>query len=145
MKKKILIQTTEYFSTESWESSFEKFYPDYKERIEIFYFCSQLKDFNKLAINCEYCFIIQYVDGMNMENSKLKLVYIGVSNIDFSDQYKFPDQIKILSLKGLAKELIAEYTVMAALSLTRQYHISFLNKSKKKWDQKPFLIKGFFH
>lgn len=136
MQKKVLIQTTEYFTRESWEKSLKDFFPDFKKHIRVQYFTTK-NELDKLLIECEACFLIQYVGGINIE--KLKLMYLGISDIDYLDKYDFSNEMQIYSSKGIASAIVAEYSLMTSLALIRNFQYAIMNKLKKRWDQGSFL------
>ncbi len=135
MKRKILIQTNQYFSKESWNDCLKKNFPTFWSEVELFFIknTQQLKEYMS---EIKYCFLFKLPE---IELIKyLDLLYLGISDIDYFDIYEIPNNVKIYSSKGMATNIIAEYTFLLALSLIRKFPVSIAHQLKKQWNQSPF-------
>ena len=141
MQKKIVIQISNYFTKDSWERSLSKHLPNYKKDYKISY-VSTKNEVKELSVESVACFCFEFIEDLNYSNSRLRLLYLGISDVDYFDKYNFLDNVILYSSKGIAGKLIAEYTLMISLTLIRNFQFSVINKIKKKWDQKPFLNYG---
>ncbi|UCH92187.1 MAG: hypothetical protein JSV88_18070 [Candidatus Aminicenantes bacterium] len=138
MQKKIAIQLSKYFTRNSWEYSLNKYLPDYTRDYNVQY-ASTGNELKELFLEAEACFCFSFNEDIDLKQSGLQLIYLGISDIDYLDKFIFPGKVSIYSSKGIASELIAEYSLMVSLMLLRNFQFSIINKLKKKWDQEPFL------
>lgn len=139
MKEKLLIQTNQHFTKNSWEKSFKEYSSEIGAKFDIEFVSDQSKLAYLIPMS-KYCFLFQLPE-INLINN-LQLLYLGISDIDFFDSYIFPDNANIYSSKGLASNLIAEHALLLALSLIRKLPVAVLNQSKKKWDQRSYIDHG---
>ena len=138
MQKKIVIQISNYFTKDSWERSLSKHLPNYKKDYNINY-ASTNNEIKELSVESVACFSFDFTEDLDYSNSRLRFLYLGISDVDYSDMYNYPDNVILYSSKGIARKLIAEYSLMVSLVLTRNFQFSVINKMRKKWDQEPFL------
>ena len=143
MRKRILIQLNKYFTRDSWGNCLKEYFPNYSKEYDVYY-ASTKNQLKELFFDVEACFCFNLYEDIDHKKSNLKLIYLGISDIDYLDKLDIPKNVNITSSKGMASALIAEYTLMAALMLTRNIQISVINKLKKKWDQDQFLNQKTF-
>ena len=136
--KVIVIQLSNYFTRTSWEHCLNKHLPHFNYDYKAIY-ASSKDELKKLSFEAEACFCFDFTEDMNVSNSKMQLLYLGISDIDYLDKFNLPDNVSIYSSKGIANEFIAEYSLMVALTLVRNFQFSIINKLKRKWYQEPFL------
>jgi phosphoglycerate dehydrogenase-like enzyme len=139
MDKKLIIQTNPYFTKSRWENCFRENYPEFVENFEM-QFVSTIKELTILLPKVKLCFSFKLPDIDLIKH--LKLLYLGISDIDYIESYNIPENINIHTSKGLASNLIAEHTLLLALSLIKNFHLIVLNQRKKKWDQAPLIENG---
>lgn len=115
-----------------------KYLPGYTKDFDVHYAASG-SELKELSIDADTCFCLGFSRDMLLKQSRLQLIYLGISDIDYLDTYVFPESVRVCTSKGIATEFIAEYSLMVSLLLIRNMQFSIVNKLKKKWDQEPFL------
>ena len=136
MKNRILIQTNQYFTKDRWKNCLKDNFPEIVEKLVV-QFATTNSELKSSLINNDICFSFHLPEIELIKH--LKLMYIGISDINYSDTYSFPKDVDIYTSKGIASEIIAEHTLLLALSLIRKFPTAILNQRKNKWDQTPFL------
>lgn len=136
-KIKILVQTNSYFSKDLWLRSFKSKYKYYSN--SEFIFPKNKISLIKLIKYADACFLWSLSNFINLEETKLKLIYFGTVGTEFLENKTIPDQIKVFNAKGISSEAIAEYVLTMALILNRDLHLSFIAKKKRKWIQNDLL------
>jgi phosphoglycerate dehydrogenase-like enzyme len=139
MKKKVLIETNPHFTKSSWENFLREHYPEFSTKYNI-QFVSNRQELELFIQSANYCFTFQIPDIKLITN--IHLLYLGISDIDYLDSYTIPENINIFTSKGLASNLIAEHTLLLALSLIRKLNVAVYNQTRKKWDQIPYIEDG---
>ena len=139
MKERFLIQTNQYFTKSSWEKCFKEYCNEFNVNIEI-QFVSTNEELIKLLSSSTHVFSFQLPDIDLIRH--LDLIYLGISDIDYLDNYILPPNFNLYTSKGLASSLIAEHTLLVTLSLIRKFTIAVINQPRKKWDQKSYFEQG---
>jgi phosphoglycerate dehydrogenase-like enzyme len=140
MKKDLVIQVSRYFTQNSWEASLKKYLQNHDE-FEVHYSSSKSELLQNIS-EADACFSFSFDKEVLNLISKLKFLYLGISDIDYFDKYEMPGGLKIYSSKGLASDLISEHVLMVALNLIRNFQICMINQTKRKWDHAPILMKS---
>jgi len=138
MPKIIAIQLSKFFTKASWEDSFNRYFPSYTEEFTVVY-ASTKKELKDLYLGADACFCFELSADMNISDSKMQLLYMGITDIDYMNTVTLPDNIHIYTSKGMASAFIAEYSLMTSLMLIRNFQYSVINQMKKMWDQDVFL------
>jgi len=137
--KKIVIQENQFFNRSSWQEIFETYFEDYSKVLRLEFTNSQDKLYKQLtSANCCFCFNLK--SSFNLNDLNLELFYLGISDLDFKENYNFPKDMKFYSSKGVSSRMIAEYTLMASLMLIRKVKTITNNQSKRKWDQSNLIL-----
>lgn len=133
--KRILIQTNQYFTKEKWTDFFKNNHFNTSNNIKIKYTDTN-KEFSTLLPTAKYAFSFKLPDIDSVKH--LKMLYLGISDIDYADKLELPKNVNIYSSKGLASKLIAEHTLLNALALIRKLPVAAINQHKRKWKQETF-------
>ena len=135
MKKHLGLQITKYFTKESWLELIDNYDLSH---FEIFFFNSD-KVFFEIVDNLDYLFILNFKEIYLTKISNLEMLYVGVSDLDYLDKISFPNGLKVHFSKGISSKYIAEYNLLAALTLIRNFKTAMINQSNFRWDQEYFL------
>ena len=134
--KNIVIQTNDRFTKESWLKRFEeKFEGNYEDNFLV-QFVSDTKSLLVKLPQADYCFSFNFPEFQLVKH--LELLYLGISNINYLDKYNIPKEFNLETSKGIASNIIAEHSLLMALSLIREFPSAILNQKKRKWDQAAF-------
>ena len=138
-KAVVLIQTNKYYSKESWLSAIKKnFSNKHLQRINFIF------EFRKTKLiflipRCDVCFCYGLSKFIDLEHSRLSMIYFGQSGLESIAERKLPNHISVHSCQGLTSRSIAQHTLMASLILIHKFQNIFINQQKKRWCQKELI------
>lgn len=135
--KNILIQTNSYFTAESWLSIIDDLLDEEdQKRISLIFVSSEEDIYTRLPIsNICFAFFLPKFEKIR----HLELMYLGISSVNYFDRLNLPESFNLRTSKGFASNIIAEHTLLMALSLIRKFPQAVLNQKRRKWDQSVFI------
>lgn len=137
MIKNILIQTNTYFTKDSWSRIFEENLTEEQHKYyKVEFVASTAEMLTKLS-TANVCFTFNLPEFERVKH--LELLYLGISNINYLDKFNIPKEFNLQTSKGTASNIIAEHTLLMALSLIRKFPNTILNQKKRKWDQSIYI------
>jgi len=132
----ILIQTNTYFTKERWSKSFDKnLNGEQLKSYKIEYVASTSELLTRLS-SVDICFTFNLPEFEKIKH--LELMYLGISSVNYLDNLNIPKEFNLQTSKGIASTIIAEHSLLMALSLIREFPSAILNQKKRKWDQAAF-------
>ena len=134
MKKQLGLQVTKYFTKESWLKVIDNYN---LSQFGISFFTSD-KDFLNISEKLDYLFILNFKEKYLTKLLNLKMLYIGVSDLDYLDKLSFPKSLIVEFSKGISSKYIAEYNLMTSLALIRNYKTALVNQINGQWNQEIF-------
>jgi phosphoglycerate dehydrogenase-like enzyme len=132
--KKILIQENSFFTSDMWKCTINHSFRDIHKYYVVKYIKTEL-EFKREIENTNICFSFALDRDFNYQNTKLELIYLGLSNLDYIDKYNLGNNILFCSTKGIASKMISEYVLMASMMLIKNINLTFNNYKKRKWNQ----------
>jgi len=130
------IQTNNFFTEERWLVNLEE--QNLFEVCEFKFFKSKA-EFLDLINDIESVFLFDLSLDIDLKKTNIKMVYIGISDLDFLDSYDFPDSLELFFSKGFSSSLVAEYCLLSALYMIRNLEFAVKGKISHIWNQEPFL------
>jgi phosphoglycerate dehydrogenase-like enzyme len=135
--KKILIQTNTYFTKDSWLCIFdENLDKEHYKHYKVEFAESKTEMLHKLP-KANVCFSFSLPEFEKVKH--LELLYLGISGINYLDKFNIPKEFNLKTSKGISSNIIAEHTLLMALSLIRKFPNAILNQKKRKWDQSIYI------
>ena len=138
---KVLIQTSEVFTAETWMAMYEANVAEYAQRIEIKYVKERFR-FLKLFDCADVVFDFYYNNESIKNCTKLKLFYLGARCYDHIGMEELPEDIKFCRIPPCAKEIIAEHVLMVTLAIIKKFPVALKDQFRKAWNQTPLLKAG---
>lgn len=141
-KIRILIQINNNFDIFSWEKTFSNSILDYISRFEIIY-TDKKCEFLKLIRTTDICFCFGLSSFLDLANTQLKLLYVGLSGKEFLENRYIPPNLIVENCSGISSEAIAEYVLSNVMVMNRNIQITIFNQVKRRWIQSVVIEKNF--
>ena len=133
----ILIQTNTYFTKERWSKSFDKNLNDEQLKSYTIEYVASTSELLTRLSSADICFTFNLPEFEKIKH--LELIYLGISSVNYLDNLNIPKEFNLQTSKGIASTIIAEHTLLMALSLIRKFPNAILNQKRRKWDQSIFI------
>ena len=138
MGRIVALQINQSFTTDKWNYIIEQ--ASISETSFIFF--EKIDDLKDTRKNIHSVFCLNFDLKLLEYLPKVLMVYVGISDIDYLDNFNLPKNLKLNFSKGIASKFISEYNLMVSLSLIRNFRQSIINQASKIWSQKDYLTKS---
>lgn len=128
-EKQILIQTSSFFTEETWLESSKQF----DSALWNLSFIQHLNELDERLNNVDAAFLVRLPENLTIPNN-LKFLYSGISDFN-PDLTSAHPNTQLSSSKGIAADAIAEFCLMSALMLVYRFPDLHKRHLKRKWDQ----------
>jgi D-2-hydroxyacid dehydrogenase (NADP+) len=141
-KFRVLIQVNPFYTEETWRETIQKTVPHWQDLLQV-KFVQHGAEVAGLFRQADVCFCYGLGRGVKLKSSSVRLLYFGLSGLEFLEGKTIPDGITIESAGGIASRSVAEHSLTAALVLVHRFREMFENQAQRRWDQGLHLGRPF--
>jgi len=136
---KVLIQTSYYYDTLSWEKTFIKALDEpVTAKMDVVY-CAGKLSLRKHLVDAEICFLLSLSKKSLSLAKKVRMVFVPYQGVDLAEYSKCFPNIVFKKASPYSSSAIAEYCLATSIMLKRKLHHAIYLQSKKRWSQRLIL------